>query len=435
MDTLAYEGMKVDLELRKHLTSLVALKAKIEDKLKDENLKSLEEEELKGSLEQVNETIGKIRFHSIDHLGIFSDNIKQHTEEEGTQEVNSGDSSNMINKQSPGSFSVSEQQTSELTNQVGTPQKINASKEVEKNTPLNRKQESYEKGFDPEIDDDSFYKSLDSILGIDIEEKMADLISPEIKVPRGTKKLAADSERSIYLGLRKAVNSWFEDVQKDTDYYSALANLKMSLINWNQDSKSTSGETVQKLYNLGLEAGVLKGASIKSKEVKHLINKSNGIGPALDNFKDSCYSNLSRIMQKHIHDGEHALYREKREIDSWLRKQRYQTRMMVKTEVAKIANFGLIESWGYDNDRYFHNYFWNAITDERTKEISRIRKSGNPYTFDEIQWLWKNQEQLINDKWQNDSFNQRCSISRERIDKEFSGNRFSGKESEFNQTM
>jgi hypothetical protein len=442
MSTLTDESINVDLEIRKQLNSLISLKEEIEAKLADsDKLSPLREMELKNSLQSVDETIGKIRFHSLDNNGEFTNRKPLKFNTDGL-DFNSSDSENTkkdIEKQSPGSFSVSEQQSPSLSDQVGKPKKVDAVKEQASKTSVSVNNDNYyEKGFDPEQDEDTFYNSFDRILGIDIS-KMADIIGADQKLPRGTKRLARESEYYIYHGLRKAVNEWFMDVEKDTDPYSALSNLKMNLMKWNLESKTDSSNTVQELYNRGLDSGLRKSGRLPPKHIKVVtesIHKANGIGPALDKFRDDCYSNISSIMKRHIHDGEHALYRSKREMDSWLRKQRFQTRLMVKTEVAKIANFGLIESWGYDEDRYTHRYFWDAIIDDRTKEISRIRKMGNPYTFDEIKWLWKHQAQVIDGThWQNDAYNQRCSISREKIDKEFEGNRFKGKETEFNQTM
>jgi hypothetical protein len=435
MNTLSFEGMAVDIELRKKLNSLIALKENIEAKLNDDSLKPLEEEELKNTLEKINEIIGKIRFKQLDSENQLSEGINPHNEE--SEPIDEGSRPHEdIQKQVPGNFSTEKETLSEVSNQNSKPVKVNASKETEENTFLNRKQEPYiEKGFDPELNDEVFYNSIDKIIDI---QKMASFISSDVNLPRGTRQLAKDAEFSLYHGLRDTVNSWFENVNHDTEPYSALADLRLSLVRWNVASKSNTSNTVQELYNRGLESGIKKAGLKKpehSKDVHHLINRDSGMGPALDKFRDECYTNISKIMMKHIHNDKHALYREKREIDSWLRKQRFQTRLMLKTEVAKIANLGLIESWSLDSDKYLYNYFWDAIVDERTKEISRIRKSGNPYTFDEIAWLWKNQEQLIGKRWQNDAYNQRCSISRMLVDTEFKGNRFSGRESEFSRTL
>jgi hypothetical protein len=432
MNNLSYHACLVDLELRKKLKELLDMHDKAKAAIDSGKLSPLEQLNTESALHVIDESIGKIRFHALDPLGVLNT-------PEGKNE-DSKTNPTMLHKQSdaPGSFSVAQQQDAGLANTVGYPEKVNPVEEGKKrNLVSQNKENAFEKemGFVPDMDDDAFYKSIDNLLGINVEQKM-DLIGKDTALPRGTKTIAQQSEFKIYHGLRNAVNKWFDGVQKDTDPYSALENLKKELYGWNHIAKTESADTVQELYERGQEAGIKKGLKTPpGKSMRHMVHKANEIGPALDNFRDECYSNLSRIMKRHIHDGEHALYREKREIDSWLRKQRWQTRLMVKTEVAKMANFGLLEAWSMDADKYMYNYFWEAIDDDRTKEISRLRKSGNPYTADEITWLWNHQKQFLGKYWQNDAYNQRCHISRQRIDKAFTGNRFLGREAEFESTM
>jgi hypothetical protein len=428
MDKLAYYGMAADLELKKKLAQLIKLKKKAQEELDSNKLSPLEEMNTRSAMHNIDEIIGKIRFHSLDYLNVLGNDDK------GTKTDPTASKDVKKSNFAPGVTSTETQQTSDTGNQNGCPIKVSPKEKGGEDVELNR--EGFFKGFDPEMDEDAFYKSIDNILGIEVDEKM-ELLDNTQKLPRGTKTLAKQTEFEIYHGLRNTVNKWFEGIEKGTDPYHALADLKMNLIQWSHESKSNSADTIQELYDRGMQAGLQKGAKAPhEKSMRHLVHKANSIGPALDNFRDSCYGNLSRIMKRHVHNGEHALYREKREIDSWLRKQRWQTRLMVKTEVAKTANLGLLESWGADTEKYMYNYFWNSIEDDRTKPISSLRKSGNPYTFDECDWLWKNQEQLMPDgKFMGDQYNQRCSISRQRIDKQYTGNRFIGREAEFHRTV
>ena len=133
----------------------------------------------------------------------------------------------------------------------------------------------------------------------------------------------------------------------------------------------------------------------------------------------------------------HRLYQEKRDIDSYMNKARNKTKLMLRTETAKMANFGMTKAWEKDEDKDKYRYYWNTIKDNRTKKISLMRKQGNPYTLVEILYLWEHQKQLVDGKWQNDSFNQRCGISRGKfkLDYNWKKNRFLGKEYEFKETM
>lgn len=69
MNKLSYNGLKVDLEIRKKLTELIQLKDDLE---KNNNLSPLEEQQNKLALQKVNELIGQIRYNALDKLGIFS---------------------------------------------------------------------------------------------------------------------------------------------------------------------------------------------------------------------------------------------------------------------------------------------------------------------------------------------------------------------------
>ena len=69
MNKLSYEGLKVDLEIRKKLSELLQLKDELENK-KDSN--PLEEQQNRLALQKVDELIGRIRYNAIDKLGIFN---------------------------------------------------------------------------------------------------------------------------------------------------------------------------------------------------------------------------------------------------------------------------------------------------------------------------------------------------------------------------
>ena len=64
-----------------------------------------------------------------------------------------------------------------------------------------------------------------------------------------------------------------------------------------------------------------------------------------------------------------------------------------------------------------------------------IRAQGNPYSFSEIKFLWLNNEQLVDSKWQMGAINCRCTITRSPSDDEFAGNRFEGQENLFKRTV
>ena len=86
--------------------------------------------------------------------------------------------------------------------------------------------------------------------------------------------------------------------------------------------------------------------------------------------------------------------------------------LIARTELTKISNLGRILAWEQDPLRDDYNYFWNAVHDEREKSVSKEFEAGNPYTLDQIKALWLNP--ISPTTGENDSFNQRCNLSRRR---------------------
>jgi len=361
----------------------------------------------------------------------FGNNIKAYnlsSKNIGVHDVNPGKSDDIKKDAMSFSFPANNQQTAELDTKI----KVLKEPKQGDDVTLNKRPfyNSIEKGFDPEND---IYKELDELI-----LKSETLIPTEQKLPRGSKTIAENIERHLYRNLRKTVNQWFDTVDYNSNIDDAIVNLKMSLMEWGQVSKMSTNSDVGDLYNIAYKAAMKKANLPKptiSLGVTHLTDKENGMNPAIDKFRDDIIRKISSIMKDQEDKERIPLYRTKRAIDSFLHKERTTTELIVKTETAKIANFGLIEAWGDAPNNYMYNYFWNSIEDDRTKPISRIRKEYNPLTYDECKFLWTHQEQLIGKSFMADQYNQRCSISREKIDKEFKGNRFAGRESEFRRTI
>ncbi len=339
----------------------------------------------------------------------------------------------------PGSFSTQHQIPGEMSNNISYPVKIDSEKEIRERTAQRENKEPYfEKGLDPNKEDEDFYKDLDNML---IEDEFNDiqkahLITPKQNLAFGAKDLAEKIELDLYSSLRKAVNSWYTKMDRTTDLDDALVSLKKSLLKWNKDVSTTTLKSLQDLSNLGVKAGVRKTKIPLPRKfyesIEVISNNDKGIRPSVQKLTDDIYNKVSGNIKNH----NMGSYRQKRAIDSCLRDLRPRTRLMIRTETAKLGNLGMLMAFNEDPEKYYYNYCWNNPLDKTTKDVSRIRTQESPYSIDEIIWLWKNQEQLINGKWQADQYNQRCSISRrEKLDKEFKSNRFIGQESNYKETL
>jgi putative nucleotidyltransferase with HDIG domain len=339
------------------------------------------------------------------------------------------------NEEGFGVTSALKQTTGEFENQISAPEKVNSQVETDKRNNVSQNKDPYfqymEKGFDPDSPD--ILNEIDSII------KMAHPAAPpKQQLPRGCKQIAEDAELSLYNGMRHTVNTWFDSLQKTSDINISLADLRLSLVRWNQSVKEDAINDINKLHHLGYKAGLSK-AGLKEpthqKKVDYLVQNSKGIGPALDKMRDNIFNDISKTLSKYK-DDDIPLFSVKKEIDSKLKDKRNDTRRMIRTEVAKSGNLGLIEAWNDAPNKYMYKYFWNAVNDSNTKKISKMRESGNPWTFDEIRILWHYQKQFIDkDHWENDVFFQRCSLSRESSEFEFKGNRFSDRMQDFEKTL
>lgn len=320
-----------------------------------------------------------------------------------------------------GNFSTEEQTTAELDNQM---QELSNYGDVVHN----------KKPFFDMIKSNSIYDQIE-----DIFSKSSSLI--EGQQPLGVRTLGNEVERNIYYGLRDIVNNWYSKVDKSTSLDKATLDLKADLLKWQIESNKNVAADVRDIFNKGIEAGI-RNTNVPVPDrllgtFNYQIYKPTGISPAMENFQEEIFSNISKILNKHyVQKSGFPLYRTKRDIDSYLRKARYKTRLMFKSEVASMANLGQLIAWEQDPDKYKYEYFWNSMQDDRIKRISKMRAGGNPYSISEISFLWKNQIQSIDGKLENDCFNQRCSISRgNMLDKEWQDNRFYGQEHLYKSTM
>ena len=153
--------------------------------------------------------------------------------------------------------------------------------------------------FNPEIDDDSFYKMIDDLLMVEPDIQKAHLHKPEEKLPLGSKKLAEKCELELYQGLRDRLDGWFDTVNKDSDPDEVISNLKMALHDWTKSEKSQVRESLQQLYNRGLESGMRSTGILiepQKKKIDYLIYRDTGISPALDRFRDETFNQVAKII-------------------------------------------------------------------------------------------------------------------------------------------
>ena len=269
---------------------------------------------------------------------------------------------------------------------------------------------------------------------------MPHLIESAQKTVRGAKDLGEQAELELYSSLRDSVNDWFNEVNAAAPLDDILLDLRKKLMRWEVSATENTQSDIMKLFELGYKAGMKKAkVEVPSGfigDVEQNIFSEKGIIPAIENFQNEVFDKISNIVQKHYTSEGLPLYRAKRNIDSYLRDARGRTRLMLRSEIAKMSNWGMLKAYNLDENRFLYNYYWINPSDVRSKEISLLRKEGNPYNFDTIKFLWEHQEEQLDGKWMTDNYNNRCSIYRgERLDKEWNGNIFASELHRFRRTL
>jgi len=333
------------------------------------------------------------------------------------------------------------------------PEEFSGSRDIEQPIKVPPKYKDHEDKQDPIKFDNSmdgdepefYFKSEDiyDFLDEDYFSKMGVKYDPSQVLPLGARTIGRDIEKNLYDNLRKTIDNWYMTLNEKSALDQVKVDLKSSLLKWQANSNATISNDMQKLFEKGIAAGVRQsGVKIDQKAIEGInnqLNKPIGIIPALEHFQNQLYGKVSRAVIKNYDMENRTLPIQKTfdDITQIMIDQRYKTQLMIKSEVASLSHYGMLKAWEQDSDSKKYRYYWKAVIDGRTKAISVVRKQGNPYTFNEITFLWKNQEQLINGRWENDHFFQRCGLAKGRfkLDYNWKKNRFLGKENEFKETM
>lgn len=269
-------------------------------------------------------------------------------------------------------------------------------------------------------------------------EKQLEIGGKQIK---GVKQTGVEMEKDLYYSLKKACNEFLDSLSPATPQHEVIHGLGDVVERWTKEQHLAMSEAFDKLYKAGFYAGVVNtgvrpAMRLADELVLRLLKTDpNRIGARIKLFGQDIVKQFNRIVsESYTAEGEfwmHGMVQKMREV---VPAQRYQLERIVRTEVAAVSNAGRLLGWSEDPLKYFYDYHWQNAYDNRTKYISLWRGNQNPLTFDEAKFLWEHQAQTFNGKLMNDTFNQRCSLSRAPIDDERKGNRWSGDHS-FIQTM
>ena len=259
------------------------------------------------------------------------------------------------------------------------------------------------------------------------------------KQPWGAKQIGKMIEQRLYRGLYKTVDDFLAKLVGNERKVDVINSVNDLVKNWVLVNTVAIEGAFEALFKKGFMAGaVSEGMAVEDKNAMEILKAGRyRIGSRIKLFADDVIKEFAAIIEKsYTVEGIFDLNTLVKEMHQVIPAQRYELERIARTETSQVSNIGRIWAWSQDDNRYFYKYNWQSTPDNRRREIKKMRSEGNPFSYDEIKFLWLNNEQrLPNGKWQNGSINCRCSVSRSPNDEELKGDRFQDKKLDFRKTV
>ena len=263
--------------------------------------------------------------------------------------------------------------------------------------------------------------------------------------PRGAKSIGKSIEARLYRDLQEAVEDFLNSLTGNETREEVLAGIRVIIEKWEQTSLPAAESAFEALFKRGFTAGAVS-AGVLERMGAGDINAMNvlkqgkyRIGERIKLFADEEIKEFQKIVwNSFTPEGVFSLEHLVKEMHDKVPAERFKLERIARTEVASVSSTGRLWAWMQNpEEREYYFYHWNSVPDNRQKAISKLRSSYGNMSFEEIKFLWFHQSQYIPDlkRWENDVFNQRCSISRTPSDEKVTGNRFEGQEYLFRKTM
>lgn len=260
--------------------------------------------------------------------------------------------------------------------------------------------------------------------------------------PRGTKKIGKQAETSLYNSLQDKVDNYLDSLSGSETQDQVLEGVRKALDDWKTNNLPLIKKTFEELFRRGLQAGVMAGGGILDRGDKLVLdllrNSDYRLGSSIELFVEETATRYSNIIKEAFGPNqEFNLKKLVGDMDQAVPADRFKLERIARTEVGQTAGLGRF--WGWEQkaeEKYSYEYFWNSTPDNRRRKMKELRSASNPYTYDEIWFLWTHNKQYVPGVgWQMGAINCRCTASRSPVEKEFVGNRFKGQEGRFERTL
>ena len=279
-------------------------------------------------------------------------------------------------------------------------------------------------------------------------------------------------EESLYEDLWDTVDDLLDNIENNDTLEDVVNNVHETLEKWLDDKRPEIDEAFTKLFERGFNAGakstgveakreaakdvaetdakldaakkpaamatIARDLQIEDKNTMSVIQQGKyRIGERITELTDELTGELADIVSQHFTEtGMVSLEEMTEQMRQIVPDSRHKLVRIARTEVSNVTQIGRILAWNDDPDVHYYYYFWRSTPDTKRRRMKQIRSNGNPYSYDEIKFLWTHNWQLLpSGKWEMGAINCRCTVTRSPSDDEFQGNRFEGQENGYRMTM
>lgn len=261
-------------------------------------------------------------------------------------------------------------------------------------------------------------------------------------LPRGSKTIGKNVEAELYNSFNDDIESYIQTLSGQESESEVIKGIIDALNTWSTNSVPIATTALEELFRTGYTAGFVSaggalGQDFNPQALKIIEDGTYRIGDRIVSFGDEATKRFADV----IHDAytselDFSLPAMTDAMREKIGDSQSSLERIARTETSNVSMLGRLAQWANDPDRYIYEYNWNMAPDNRVRDMKRIRAKGNPYTFDEILFLWThNKQRLPNGVWQMGVINCRCSVSRRLRGTDFKGNRFESRTGQYEKTV
>lgn len=251
----------------------------------------------------------------------------------------------------------------------------------------------------------------------------------EVKIPKVEDKLEPQLAEAVLSSFREEAEKFLTRLDADLSQEEVREALDVFIQNWLEGASAAALPISWRLYDAGLKTGMRDTGVDVSRKAHRLgrdwiVKHPNGILEAIHGLAEEQRKGMAKVI-KNTFEGKEPFQKDvlKKRILEVADVGQARAAKIVRTEIAKVSNSGRILAWMQDPMKDSYNYNWIAVHDHRMKPISKVLEDNGPYTLEVIADLWHDPTPANCKKhglegadkipyWQNDVFNQRCSLTR-----------------------